>query len=160
MCLASGVPGSAVLLFELELVDVQKGVPQGFLFIWLQDSPDPLFPAMDMNQDQQVSLEEVNIHIHWLSLTQNTSCSVFSYKPCILIAQDSNKRVKKWFSVFLLLQFVAFIQRQVAEGRGRIRPGTDHDVVIKEMFKNQDRNTDGRITEDELSVTESKHDEL
>ncbi|XP_056597557.1 peptidyl-prolyl cis-trans isomerase FKBP10 [Triplophysa dalaica] len=111
---ASGVPGSAVLLFELELVDVQKGVPEGFLFIWLQDSPDPLFPAMDMNLDQQVSLEE----------------------------------------------FVVFIERQVGEGRGRIRPGTDRDVVIKEMFKNQDRNTDGRITEDELNVTESKHDEL
>lgn len=95
MCLASGVPGSAVLLFELELVDVQKGVPQGFLFIWLQDTPDPLFPAMDMNQDQQVSLEEVNVHIHRLSLTQNTSCSAFSYKPCILIAHASNKRVKK-----------------------------------------------------------------
>lgn len=75
VCSASGVPGSAVLLFELELVDIQKGVPEGFLFIWLQDSPDPLFAAMDMNQDKQVPLEEVNLHIH------SSSCSLFQLYP-------------------------------------------------------------------------------
>lgn len=51
----------------------------------------------------------------------------------------------------------------MAEGRGRILPGADSDVVIKEMFKNQDRNTDGKITEDELNVAEekaTKHEEL
>lgn len=37
---AGGVPGSAVLLFELELVDLQKGVPEGFMFVWLDDGPD------------------------------------------------------------------------------------------------------------------------
>ncbi|XP_051519757.1 peptidyl-prolyl cis-trans isomerase FKBP10 isoform X1 [Myxocyprinus asiaticus] len=116
---ASGVPSSAVLQFELELLQMQKGVPEGFLFIWLQDSPEPLFTAMDMNQDQEVLLEE----------------------------------------------FSAFIKLQVSEGRGRIHPGIDSDVVIKDMFTNQDRNTDGRITEDELNVTVDeekmqKHEEL
>lgn len=113
----SGVPSSAVLLFELELLELQRGVPDGFLFIWLQDSPEPLFPAMDINNDHMVPLEE----------------------------------------------FITFIKLQVAEGRGRILPGADVDVVIKEMFKNQDRNTDGKITEDELNVAEekaSKHEEL
>ncbi len=56
---ASGVPSNAVLLFELELLQLQKGVPEGFFFIWLQDSPEPLFPSMDMNRDQEVPLEEV-----------------------------------------------------------------------------------------------------
>lgn len=57
---AGGVPGSAVLLFELELVDLQKGVPEGFMFVWLDDGPDPLFPAMDLNGDKEVPLEEVS----------------------------------------------------------------------------------------------------
>uniref|UniRef100_A0A8C6WFZ3 peptidylprolyl isomerase n=1 Tax=Neogobius melanostomus TaxID=47308 RepID=A0A8C6WFZ3_9GOBI len=58
LCAAAGVPGSAVLLFQLELVDLQKGVPDGFMFVWVEDSPEPLFPAMDLNGDKQVPLEE------------------------------------------------------------------------------------------------------
>lgn len=54
------VPRSAVLFFELELVDLQKGVPDGYMFVWLGDSPDPLFPAMDLNGDKEVPLEEVS----------------------------------------------------------------------------------------------------
>lgn len=57
---AGGVPSSAVLFFELELVELQKGVPEGFMFVWLGDSPDPLFPAMDLNGDKEVPLEEVS----------------------------------------------------------------------------------------------------
>ena len=57
---AGGVPGSAVLFFELELVELQKGVPEGYMFVWLGDSPNPLFPAMDLNGDNEVPLEEVN----------------------------------------------------------------------------------------------------
>ncbi|XP_077051663.1 peptidyl-prolyl cis-trans isomerase FKBP10 isoform X1 [Siphateles boraxobius] len=111
---ALGVPSSAVLLFELELLQLQKGIPEGFLFIWLQDSPEPLFPVMDMNQDQEVPLEE----------------------------------------------FSAFIMLQVAEGRGRIHPGIDSETLLKDMFKNQDRNTDGKITEDELNITVNEEDEV
>ncbi|KAM4716772.1 peptidyl-prolyl cis-trans isomerase FKBP10-like [Anableps anableps] len=55
---AVGVPGSAVLLFELELVQLQKGVPEGFMFVWLGDIPDPLFNALDLNGDKEVPLEE------------------------------------------------------------------------------------------------------
>lgn len=58
--LAGIVPGSAVLRFELELVSLQKGVPEGYLFIWLEESPVQLFEALDSNQDQQVPLEEVS----------------------------------------------------------------------------------------------------
>ncbi|XP_074552809.1 peptidyl-prolyl cis-trans isomerase FKBP10-like [Halichoeres trimaculatus] len=60
---AGGVPGSAVLFFELELVELQKGVPDGFMFVWLDDGPDPLFPAMDINGDKEVPLEEFSAFI-------------------------------------------------------------------------------------------------
>ena len=56
---AGGVPKSAVLFFELELVELQKGVPEGYMFVWLGNGPDPLFPAMDLNGDKEVPLEEV-----------------------------------------------------------------------------------------------------
>lgn len=39
---------------------------------------------------------------------------------------------------------------QVKEGTGRLRPGIDVDSIVKDMFNNQDRNKDGKITEDEL----------
>lgn len=41
---------------------------------------------------------------------------------------------------------------QVKEGKGRLRPGFDTNSIIKEMFNNQDRNKDGKIVEDELTV--------
>ncbi|XP_039975669.1 peptidyl-prolyl cis-trans isomerase FKBP10 [Xiphias gladius] len=102
---AGGVPRSAVLFFELLLVELQKGVPEGYMFVWLGDSPDPLFPAMDLNGDKEVPLEE----------------------------------------------FSSFIMIQVKEGKGRLKPGADANSIIKDMFNNQDRNTDGKIVEDELS---------
>ncbi|KAK3511592.1 hypothetical protein QTP70_011217 [Hemibagrus guttatus] len=52
------VPADAVLIFELELLDLRKGVPKGFLFVWLEETPDPLFSYMDLNQDGEVPLEE------------------------------------------------------------------------------------------------------
>ncbi|XP_019713505.1 putative FK506-binding protein 9-like protein, partial [Hippocampus comes] len=57
---AGVVPGSAVLFFQLELVELQKGVPNGFMFVWLGDVPEPLFTAMDLDADGQVPLREVN----------------------------------------------------------------------------------------------------
>ncbi|XP_022595303.1 peptidyl-prolyl cis-trans isomerase FKBP10 [Seriola dumerili] len=60
---AGGVPRSAVLFFELELVELQKGVPEGYMFVWLGDGPDPLFPAMDLNGDKEVPLEEFSSFI-------------------------------------------------------------------------------------------------
>ncbi|XP_060946110.1 peptidyl-prolyl cis-trans isomerase FKBP10 [Limanda limanda] len=101
---AGGVPKSAVLFFELELVELQKGVPEGYMFVWLGNGPDPLFPAMDLNGDKEVPLEE----------------------------------------------FSSFIMIQVKEGKGRLRPGVDTDSIIKDIFNNQDRNSDGKIVEDEL----------
>ncbi|XP_062387305.1 peptidyl-prolyl cis-trans isomerase FKBP10 isoform X1 [Sardina pilchardus] len=117
---AGDVPGSAVLVFELELVALHKGLPAGYLFVWLDDGPADLFQALDINHDGEVPLEE----------------------------------------------FSEFIGQQVAEGRGRLKPGAESEVVIGDMFKNQDRNQDGRITSEELKlkVQEDKeralHEEL
>lgn len=64
LCLTGSlVPADAVLIFELELMDLQKGVPKGFLFIWLEETPDPLFNFMDLNQDGEVPLEEVCFYV-------------------------------------------------------------------------------------------------
>ncbi|KAI5090964.1 peptidyl-prolyl cis-trans isomerase FKBP10 isoform X1, partial [Silurus meridionalis] len=59
----SVVPADAVLIFELELLNLQKGVPEGFLFVWLEEIPDPLFSFMDLNQDGEVLLEEFTTFI-------------------------------------------------------------------------------------------------
>lgn len=56
---ATGVPSSAVLVFDIELVSFEKGVPPGYLFVWLQESPANLFEAMDTNKNQEVPEEEV-----------------------------------------------------------------------------------------------------
>ncbi|XP_068161077.1 peptidyl-prolyl cis-trans isomerase FKBP10 [Antennarius striatus] len=103
---ATGVPSSAVLVFDIELVSFEKGVPPGYLFVWLQESPPDLFEALDTNQNQEVPQEE----------------------------------------------FGDFIKLQVAEGKGRVKPGQTVDDIIIDMFTNQDRNKDGVITADELKL--------
>lgn len=73
---AGGVPRSAVLFFELELVELQKGVPEGYMFVWLGDGPDPLFPAMDLNGDKEVPLDEVSLTVRVRGLKQDQiACS-------------------------------------------------------------------------------------
>ncbi|XP_041672458.1 peptidyl-prolyl cis-trans isomerase FKBP10 [Cheilinus undulatus] len=119
---ATGVPSSAVLVFDIELMSYEKGVPPGYLFVWLQDTPADLFEALDLDKNKEVAQEE----------------------------------------------FGEFIKLQVAEGKGRIKPGLIMEQVITDMFQNQDRNQDGKITPEELKlkVDEDKereagaHDEL
>ncbi|XP_066483344.1 peptidyl-prolyl cis-trans isomerase FKBP10 [Tiliqua scincoides] len=103
---ARGVPGSAVLRFEIELLHFEAGVPEGYLFIWHDEPPENLFEAMDLNKDGEVPFEE----------------------------------------------FSTFIKSQVAEGKGRMMPGTDPEKVVTDMFQNQDRNKDGKITAEELKL--------
>ncbi|XP_044193822.1 peptidyl-prolyl cis-trans isomerase FKBP10 isoform X1 [Thunnus albacares] len=103
---ASGVPSSAVLVFEIEMMGLEKGVPPGYLFVWLGESPADLFEALDINKNGEVPQEE----------------------------------------------FGEFIKLQVAEGKGRIKPGLTMDQVVADMFNNQDRNRDGVITADELKL--------
>uniref|UniRef100_A0A671Y1F5 peptidylprolyl isomerase n=1 Tax=Sparus aurata TaxID=8175 RepID=A0A671Y1F5_SPAAU len=55
---ATGVPSSAVLIFDIELMSFEKGVPPGYLFVWLQESPADLFAALDVDKNQEVPQEE------------------------------------------------------------------------------------------------------
>ncbi|XP_064421402.1 peptidyl-prolyl cis-trans isomerase FKBP10 [Latimeria chalumnae] len=103
---ARGVPGSAVLVFELELVHVEESLPEGYMFVWDADAPANLYEAMDLNKDGEIPLEE----------------------------------------------FSTFIKTQVTEKKGRLMPGADPDKTISDMFGNQDRNKDGKITADELKL--------
>ncbi|XP_010328927.1 peptidyl-prolyl cis-trans isomerase FKBP10 isoform X2 [Saimiri boliviensis] len=116
---ARGVPGSAVLQFEVELVSREDGLPTGYLFVWHEDPPANLFEDMDLNKDGEVPPEE----------------------------------------------FSTFIKAQVSEGKGRLMPGQDPEKTIGDMFQNQDRNQDGKITVEELKLKsdedqERVHEEL
>ncbi|KAF3704372.1 Peptidyl-prolyl cis-trans isomerase FKBP10 [Channa argus] len=119
---APGVPSSAVLVFDIELMSFEKGVPPGYLFVWLKDTPEDLFEALDLNKNKEVPQEE----------------------------------------------FGEFIKLQVAEGKGRIKPGLTIEQVIADMFQNQDRNKDGVIIANELKLKveedkereQAKHEEL
>ncbi|XP_068616027.1 peptidyl-prolyl cis-trans isomerase FKBP9-like [Brachionichthys hirsutus] len=111
------VPGSAVLVFDVELIDVEDGLPDGYMFIWNDDVSPDLFSEMDKDDDKQVEASE----------------------------------------------FTDYIMQQVNEGKGRLAPGFDPYRIIDNMFSNQDRDGDGKITEAEfrLKADESAvHDEL
>ncbi|XP_018412102.1 PREDICTED: peptidyl-prolyl cis-trans isomerase FKBP10 isoform X2 [Nanorana parkeri] len=116
---ARGIPPSAVMKFEIELFHREEGVPEGYLFIWLADTPDNLFEIMDLDKNGEVPLEE----------------------------------------------FSKFLKSQVEEGKGRFVPGVDREKSIADMFGNQDRNQDNKITADELKLktqeeAERVHEEL
>lgn len=48
-----------MLLFEVELVSREEGLPTGYLFVWHEDPPVNLFEGLDLNKDGEVPLEEV-----------------------------------------------------------------------------------------------------
>uniref|UniRef100_A0AAQ5YMR8 peptidylprolyl isomerase n=1 Tax=Amphiprion ocellaris TaxID=80972 RepID=A0AAQ5YMR8_AMPOC len=111
------VPGSAVLVFDVELVELEEGLPEGYMFIWNDEVSPDLFAEMDKNQDKQVEASE----------------------------------------------FTDYIIQQVNDGKGRLAPGFDPYRIIDNMFSNQDRNGDGKITEAEFKLKADEaaaHDEL
>ncbi|KAJ4928271.1 hypothetical protein JOQ06_016063 [Pogonophryne albipinna] len=110
------VPGSAVLVFDIELVELEEGLPEGYMFIWNDDVSPDLFTEMDTDKNAEVEPSE----------------------------------------------FTDYIMRQVSEGKGRLAPGFDANRIIDNMFSNQDRDGDGKITEAEfrLKADEAPHDEL
>uniref|UniRef100_A0A3Q4HCU7 peptidylprolyl isomerase n=1 Tax=Neolamprologus brichardi TaxID=32507 RepID=A0A3Q4HCU7_NEOBR len=114
---AGEVPGSAVLVFDIELVDMEEGLPEGYMFIWNDEVSPDLFSEMDKNSDKEVEPSE----------------------------------------------FTDYIMRQVTEGKGRLAPGFDPYRIIDNMFSNQDRDGDGKITEAEFKLKADEaaaHDEL
>ena len=56
---ADEVPGSAVMVFDIELVEMEEGLPEGYMFIWNDDVSPDLFAEMDRNTDGVVEPSEV-----------------------------------------------------------------------------------------------------
>lgn len=103
---AGNVPGSAVLVFDVELLELADGVPDGYLFVWNGEAPAKLHEELDLNKDGEILYDE----------------------------------------------FSSYIMAQVKVGKGRLSPTEEPDKLIKDMFGNQDRNKDGKITADELKL--------
>uniref|UniRef100_A0A8C4NBS0 peptidylprolyl isomerase n=1 Tax=Eptatretus burgeri TaxID=7764 RepID=A0A8C4NBS0_EPTBU len=61
--IAGDVPGSAVLLFDVELIGLEEGLPDGYLFIWHDEVPSNLFELMDGDKDEKITLEEFSSYI-------------------------------------------------------------------------------------------------
>uniref|UniRef100_A0A674KD51 peptidylprolyl isomerase n=1 Tax=Terrapene triunguis TaxID=2587831 RepID=A0A674KD51_9SAUR len=112
------VPGSAVLVFDIELLELVSGLPDGYMFVWHDDVSPNLFEEIDKDNNGEVFLEE----------------------------------------------FSEYIQAQVDSGKGKLAPGFDSAKIVKNMFTNQDRNGDGKITAEEFKLKDQEttegHDEL
>nr|KAF6319458.1 FKBP prolyl isomerase 9 [Myotis myotis] len=53
------VPGSAVLVFDIELLELVAGLPEGYMFIWNDEVSSNLFEEIDKDGNGEVLLEEV-----------------------------------------------------------------------------------------------------
>lgn len=207
-----------MLRFEVELISMEEGVPEGYLFIWHGDPPASLYEQMDLNKDGEIPAEEVSRAPSGVEEmgVQGTSprgaapsrhcwhseaCGAVQGKaqPSALLGMGRTPRAasalvltpssssmplccpqrglycswlclapaagSKAASPLSLLQFSTFIKAQVAEGKGRLMPSSDPGRVIADMFRNQDRNQDGKITPEELKLKsdedqEKIHEEL
>lgn len=49
-----------MLLFDIELVDVEEGLPEGYMFIWNDDVTPDLFVEMDKDNNKEVEPSEVS----------------------------------------------------------------------------------------------------
>lgn len=56
---AGEVPGSAVLVFDVELINMEEGLPEGYMFIWNEDVSPDLFSEMDKDDNKLVEPSEV-----------------------------------------------------------------------------------------------------
>lgn len=58
------VPGSAVLVFDIELLELVSGLPEGYMFIWNGEVSPNLFEEIDRDGNGEVLLEEFSEYIH------------------------------------------------------------------------------------------------
>ncbi|KFO19739.1 peptidyl-prolyl cis-trans isomerase FKBP9 [Fukomys damarensis] len=61
---AGEVPGSAVLVFDIELLELVAGLPEGYMFVWTGEVSPHLFEEIDRDGDGGVLLEEFAEYIH------------------------------------------------------------------------------------------------
>ena len=78
VCVADEVPGSAVLVFDIELIDMEEGLPEGYMFIWNDDVSPDLFAEMDKDDNKQVEPSEVRDNLLTTSRTSETF-SLFAF---------------------------------------------------------------------------------
>uniref|UniRef100_A0AAY4DXR5 peptidylprolyl isomerase n=1 Tax=Denticeps clupeoides TaxID=299321 RepID=A0AAY4DXR5_9TELE len=57
------VPGSAVLVLDVEMIDMEEGLPEGYMFVWNGDISPNLFTEMDKNNDEQIDPSEFSDYI-------------------------------------------------------------------------------------------------
>ncbi|KAL2080412.1 hypothetical protein ACEWY4_024205 [Coilia grayii] len=57
------VPGSAVLVFDVELIEMEEGLPEGYMYVWNEDVSPDLFVEMDRNKDGQIDPSEFSDYI-------------------------------------------------------------------------------------------------
>lgn len=55
------MPASAVLIFDIEMIEMEAGLPDGYMFIWNEDVSADLFTEMDADKDLRVLASEVLI---------------------------------------------------------------------------------------------------
>lgn len=48
-----------MLVFDVEMVDMEEGLPDGYMFVWNNEVSPDLFSEMDKNKDAQVDSTEV-----------------------------------------------------------------------------------------------------
>ncbi|MGH0128451.1 UNVERIFIED_CONTAM: hypothetical protein FKN15_009240 [Acipenser sinensis] len=145
------VPGSAVLVFDIEMIDLEEGLPDGYMFIWNSDTTPDLFSEMDKNLDGHVDPVEP-------AMQPPQSYSVCSSGQLTGKPAGTRPVCRGCWCAFL-----NYINHQVATGKGKLAPGFDVGKIIDNMFSNQDRNSDGKITADEFKLKDEEtkdHDEL
>ncbi|NWH36755.1 FKB10 isomerase, partial [Chloropsis hardwickii] len=138
------IPGSAVLIFDVHIIDFHN-------------------PADPVEIETVFRPEGCNVTTRDRDFVRyHYNCSLLDgtrlFSSCVPRAFPS-------ISALSPLQFSTFIKTQVAEGKGRLMPSSDPEKVIADMFRNQDRNQDGKITPDELKLKsdedqEKIHEEL
>ncbi|KAG7237834.1 hypothetical protein INR49_031847 [Caranx melampygus] len=156
------IPGSAVLVFDVHIIDFHN--PQTALretkkgdFVKyhynasLMDGTSIDSTAVLVFDIELVEMEEGLPEGYMFIWNDEVSSDLFTEMD-----KDGDKVVEP-------SEFTDYIMRQVNDGKGRLAPGFDPYRIIDNMFSNQDRNGDGKITEAEFKLKADEaaaHDEL
>lgn len=57
------VPGSAVLIFDVELIELVSGLPEGYMFVWNKEVSPDIFQVIDKDDNKEVTPEEFSKYI-------------------------------------------------------------------------------------------------
>lgn len=142
------IPPGSSLIFDIELMDIKNG-PRS------HDS----FKEMDLNDDWKLSKQEV-----WNSSKMIVLCYVFIVPRCFFfpfcIKSGYIVRnfllVEHYIVILPPLQVKEFLKKEF-EKHGYSSNDTDHDVMVDDIFKNEDEDKDGFISTREFVY---QHDEL